>query len=264
VATIVRYSVDGLVSFGRLEGSSIEPLNGSIGNLVPSNLPRVEIDRVRLLAPTLPSKIIAIGPGYKAHLNGGPAPTRPYYWIKPATAVIGPNDVIERPTHIPVVCHESELGIVIGKLSKDVPLANASDHIFGYTCVNDVSAGNLLNRAEYMQSQYLVDGKMYDTFAPIGPCIETHFAFDNATVMCRVNGELRQRHNTSDLLFSPAHLVHSISSVLTLFPGDVISTGSPPGMGPLVDGDRVEVEITGIGILTNLVRNKAQPTSLSG
>jgi 2-keto-4-pentenoate hydratase/2-oxohepta-3-ene-1,7-dioic acid hydratase in catechol pathway len=176
--------------------------------------------------------------------------------VKPASAVIGPDDVIERPADIPVVCHESELAIVIGKVSKDVSIEHASEHIFGYTCANDVSAGNLLNLEEYLKSQYLVDGKIFDTFAPIGPCIATNFAAESAQVVCRVNGIVRQNHNTSDLLFSPARLVQLISSVLTLYPGDIISTGSPPGMGPLVDGDMVEVEIEGIGILRNAVRNK--------
>jgi 2-keto-4-pentenoate hydratase/2-oxohepta-3-ene-1,7-dioic acid hydratase in catechol pathway len=176
--------------------------------------------------------------------------------VKPASAVIGPDDVIERPTDIPMVCHESELAIVIGKVSKDVPIEQAPEHIFGYTCANDVSAGNLLNIEEYVKSQYLVDGKIFDTFAPIGPCIETNFAVDSSQVVCRVNGVVRQKHNTSDLLFTPAQLVQRISSVLTLYPGDIISTGSPPGMGPLVDGDIVEVEIEGIGILRNAVRNK--------
>jgi 2-keto-4-pentenoate hydratase/2-oxohepta-3-ene-1,7-dioic acid hydratase in catechol pathway len=176
--------------------------------------------------------------------------------VKPATAVIGPGDVIERPSDIEVVCHESELAIVIGKVSKDVPIARAAQHIFGYTCANDVSAGNLLNIEEYVKTQYLVDGKIFDTFAPMGPCIETDFSPANAQVVCRVNGVVRQNHNTSDLLFSPAQLVHLISSVLTLYPGDVISTGSPPGMGPLVDGDAVEIEIDGIGTLRNTVKAK--------
>jgi 2-keto-4-pentenoate hydratase/2-oxohepta-3-ene-1,7-dioic acid hydratase in catechol pathway len=253
LAKVVRYAFEGTESFGELHGAQINPLDGSIGSLRASSRPAVPLECVRLLAPSRPSKIIAIGPGYKAH---GFFPNRPYYWIKPSTAVIGPGDVIERPSHIPVVCYEGELAIVIGKLSKDVPMETAAEHIFGYTCANDVSAGNLPDRAEYMQSQYLVDGKMYDTFAPIGPCIETAFDFSNATVTCRVNGSVRQQHSTSDLLYSPNTLVHLISSVLTLFPGDMISTGTPPGMGPLVDGDEVEVEIDGIGLLKNSVRNK--------
>jgi 2-keto-4-pentenoate hydratase/2-oxohepta-3-ene-1,7-dioic acid hydratase in catechol pathway len=261
MAKIVRFIHEGKASYGELIGSEIAPLEGSIGQFTPAHRPRVSLNHVRLLAPTAPSKVIAIGPGYRVHLKGGPAPSRPYYWVKPASAVIGPNDVIERPADIAVVCHESELAIVIGKISKDVPIERATDHIFGYTCMNDVSAGNLLNLEEYMKSQYLVDGKIFDTFAPIGPCIETHFAVESAQVVCRVNGVVRQNHNTSDLLFSPARLVQLISSVLTLYPGDVISTGSPPGMGPIVDGDTVEVEIEGIGVLRNSVRNRGAANS---
>jgi 2-keto-4-pentenoate hydratase/2-oxohepta-3-ene-1,7-dioic acid hydratase in catechol pathway len=254
MSKIVRYSLGGVVSFGEIHGADVKPLGGVIGSLSDTHLPRIPLESVRLLAPAQPSKIIAIGPGYKAH---GFLPARPYYWIEPSTAVIGPGDIIRRPADIPVVCHESELAIVIGKLSKDVPISQAADHIFGYTCANDVSAGNLLNREEYMQSQYLVDGKMFDTFAPIGPCIETDFDAANATIMCRVNGIERQRHSTSDLLFSPSQLVQMISSVLTLLPADMIFTGSPPGMGPLVHGDDVEVEIQGIGILKNTVASKS-------
>lgn len=256
MAKIVRYVREGETSYGELIGAEIAPLEGSIGGLSPANRPRVSLKQVRLLAPTAPSKVVAIGPGYRVHLKGGPAPSRPYYWVKPASAVIGPEDVIERPADIAVVCHESELAIVIGKLSKDVPIERAAEHIFGYTCMNDVSAGNLLNLDEYLKSQYLVDGKIFDTFAPIGPCIETDLAVESSQVVCRVNGIVRQNHPISDLLFSPARLVQLISSVLTLYPGDVISTGSPPGMGPLVDGDVVEVEIDRIGVLRNTVKTK--------
>ena len=256
MAKIVRYLHEGRLTYGELVGAEIAPLDGSIGHLSPAQRARVNVSQVKLLAPTAPSKVVAIGPGYRVHLKGGPAPSRPYYWVKPASAVIGPDDVIERPAEIPVVCHESELAIVIGKVSKDVSLEHAAENIFGYTCMNDVSAGNLLNLEEYMKSQYLVDGKIFDTFAPLGPCIETNLAVESSQVVCRVNGAVRQHHNTSDLLFSPARLVELISSVLTLYPGDVISTGSPPGMGPLVDGDVVEVEIEGIGVLRNTVRNK--------
>jgi 2-keto-4-pentenoate hydratase/2-oxohepta-3-ene-1,7-dioic acid hydratase in catechol pathway len=184
----VRYLSEGQTAYGEIVGTEIEPLVGSFGRLTPANRPRVSLSRVRLLAPTAPSKVIAIGPGYRVHLKGGPAPSRPYYWVKPASAVIGPDDVIERPADIPVVCHESELAIVIGKVSKDVPVEQAPEHIFGYTCANDVSAGNLLNLEEYLKSQFLVDGKIFDTFAPIGPCIETNFAVEDSQVVCRVNG----------------------------------------------------------------------------
>jgi 2-keto-4-pentenoate hydratase/2-oxohepta-3-ene-1,7-dioic acid hydratase in catechol pathway len=256
MAKIVRYLHDGQTSYGELANAEILPLEGAMGRFTRADRPAVPLRHVRLLAPAVPTKIIAIGPGYHAQLKGGPAPARPYYWVKPASAVIGPDDVIERPSDIAVVCHESELAIVIGKVSKDVPIAKAAQHIFGYTCANDVSAGNLLNIEEYVKSQYLVDGKMFDTFAPIGPCIVTDFSPANARVICRVNGVVRQDHNTSDLLFSPEQLVHLISSVVTLYPGDMISTGSPPGMGPLVDGDTVEVEIDGIGTLRNVVKTK--------
>ena len=115
----------------------------------------------------------------------------------------------------------------------------------------------MVNIPEFLKSMYFVDGKMFDTFCPLGPCIETELSLDDVEIECRVNGVVRQHHSTSDLLFSPVQLVSMISSVLTLYPGDAIATGSPPGMGPLVDGDVVEVEVQGIGVLRNHVKAKS-------
>jgi 2-keto-4-pentenoate hydratase/2-oxohepta-3-ene-1,7-dioic acid hydratase in catechol pathway len=254
---VIRYASQREFRYGEVRGHQVYPFKGTIGSLTPSNEPAVALDQLRLVAPVTPRQIIAIGPGYRAHLKGGPEPARPYYWIKPASAVLDPEGVIELPPGVPVVCHESELAVVIGKVAKDVPLDRAQEYIFGYTCINDVTAGNLPNLPEFLASQFFVDGKIYDTFAPLGPWIETTLSTQDLGVECRVNGTIRQKHRTSDFIFSPAKLVSLISSVLTLHPGDVIATGSPPGVGPLTDGDVVEVEVEGIGILRNRVKNKA-------
>jgi len=260
MSKIVRYSHGGgAARFGELRGEKIHPLRGTIGSFSQADEPSIDTKQVRLLAPTTPSKVVAIGPGYRVHLKGGPAPARPHYWIKPATALLDPEGTIELPGGVPMVCHESEVAVVIGKLAKDVPIGRAHEHIFGYTCINDVTAGNMVDIPEFLKSQYFVDGKIFDTFSPLGPCIETELSLDNLELECRVNGVVRQHHNTSDLLFPPAQLVSMISSILTLYPGDAIATGSPPGMGPLVDGDVVEVEVQGIGVLRNHVRAKSVP-----
>ena len=260
MSKIVRYSYGGgAARFGELRGAKIQPLRGAIGSFSQADEPSVDTKQVRLLAPTTPSKVVAIGPGYRVHLKGGPAPARPHYWIKPASALLDPEGTIELPSGVPMVCHESEVAVVIGKVSKDVPIGRAHEHIFGYTCINDVTAGNMVNIPEFLKSQYFVDGKMFDTFCPLGPCIETELSLDNLELECRVNGAVRQHHNTSDLLFSATQLVSMISAILTLNPGDAIATGSPPGMGPLVDGDVVEVEVQGIGVLRNHVRAKSVP-----
>lgn len=254
----VRYERDGFQGHGKLVGDQIHPVHGAFGAFVDSSDAPLALSSVKLLAPTRPSKVIAIGPGYKAHFGGQPVPfPRPHYWIKPANTLLDPEGVIELPPGVPMVCHESELAIVIGKTAKDVSAAEASKHIFGYTCINDVTAGQMNDPAAFVSSQWFVDGKIFDTFGPIGPCIETDLDPADVLIECRVNGQLRQSHRTTDLIWSVEHLVEAISSVLTLFPGDVIATGSPPGMGPLADGDVVEVTIAGIGTLRNMVRSKA-------
>jgi 2-keto-4-pentenoate hydratase/2-oxohepta-3-ene-1,7-dioic acid hydratase in catechol pathway len=155
-----------------------------------------------------------------------------------------------------MVVHESELAIVIGKVAKDVPPERCAEHVFGYTCINDVTAGVLVRREEFQRSQYAIDGKIYDTFAPLGPVIVTDLDTDDLRIQCRVNGNIVQDHRTTDRVWSLMEVISLVSSVMTLHPGDVIATGSPPGMGPLADGDVVEVEIDGIGILRNPVRTK--------
>jgi 2-keto-4-pentenoate hydratase/2-oxohepta-3-ene-1,7-dioic acid hydratase in catechol pathway len=230
-------------------GESILPLEGSLEKLTRVNgASPVPLKSTRLLAPTVPSKVIAIGPGYKVHLHGAPAPERPYYWIKPSTAVLDPEGEVVLPPHL-TVNHESEIAIVISQKAKNVTPQNAGRYILGYTCCLDVTAGDMSDRAAYMQSQLFLDGKIFDTFAPLGPVIVTDLDTSDLRVQCRINGEIRQDHRSSDKLFAYDQLVSMISRVLTLLPGDVITTGSPPGVSPIAPGDTIEVEVEGIGIL---------------
>jgi 2-keto-4-pentenoate hydratase/2-oxohepta-3-ene-1,7-dioic acid hydratase in catechol pathway len=156
------------------------------------------------------------------------------------------------------VNHECELAIVIGRTAKDVTIEAAPGHILGFTCMNDVTAGDFATPGAFGASHYYVDGKIFDGFAPLGPCIVTGLDVGNLKMECRVNGEVRQSHSTSDFLFSPPFLVSLISHVMTLLPGDVISMGAPPGVAPMVDGDVVEVEIEKIGVLRSFARNKVR------
>jgi len=247
---VVRYEQSG-AKYGEIRGELIFPLSGEFGAFAPSDESPVDLGSVRLLAPVTPSKIIAIGGNYHAMLNGRPRPSRPFYFLKPSSAVLDPEGVILIPQSVPTAVHESELAIVIGKRARNIPVCDACDVIFGYTCVNDVTGGFLPDVEAHMQSEWLIDGKIFDTFAPIGPFIETDLDTSNLELYCRVNGEDRQRHNTSDMIWTPSELVSAVSHVLTLLPGDVIATGSPPGASPLHDGDLVEVGIEGIGILRN-------------
>jgi 2-keto-4-pentenoate hydratase/2-oxohepta-3-ene-1,7-dioic acid hydratase in catechol pathway len=259
---IVRFRDDeGDVSFGRLDAGRIHRLAGEVGSFVEAgDAAPVLLSDVRLLASTRPSKVISVGPNYHAHLQGNPPPPRPYFWIKPSSALLDPGGQVIIPAHLDEACHEAELGIVIGRETYDVTPDQARAHIFGYCCVDDVTGGNPSDPG-FLTSQLFVDGKMFDTFAVIGPVIETELDTTNLRIQCRINGEIRQDHRTSDMIWRPEELVSLISRVLTLVPGDVVSTGSPPGVGPFKDGDEVEIMVEGIGSLRHGVvkRSMAQP-----
>jgi 2-keto-4-pentenoate hydratase/2-oxohepta-3-ene-1,7-dioic acid hydratase in catechol pathway len=214
---------------------------------------RFAIADVRLLAPILPSKVVAVGRNYAAHAAelGNEVPPRPLIFLKPSTSVIGTADVIRLPADSARVEHEAELALVIGTVAKDVPASRAAEVIFGYTCANDVTA-----RDQQRDDVQFTRAKGYDSFCPIGPWIET--TFDPAAVRIRalVNGQVKQDGNTRDMIFDIATLVSFMSHIMTLVPGDVILTGTPSGVGPITDGDIVTVSIDGIGELTNAVRAK--------
>ena len=239
------------------EGATIHPLEGEFGHWRLSHEAPVPLSEVKLLAPAQPTKIIAIGPNYKIYFrDGSPPPVQPMLWTKPASCLNDPEGTIEITAEDIRSITSSELAMVIGKRAKDIDPLKAREYIFGYTCMNDVTAGDFANPGAFAASHYFVDGKIFDTFAPLGPLIATDIDVDDLHLECRVNGTVRQSHSTSDFLFTPTFLLTMISRVLTLLPGDVISMGSPPGVAPLVDGDIVEIEIEKIGILRNYVRNR--------
>ena len=210
-----------------------------------------KLDKVKLLAPVLPSKIVAIGLNYKAHAAefGKPLPEEPMIFIKPSTAVIGPDEEIVYPAHMSHrVDYEGELGVVIGKKAKEVPASGAAEYILGYTCVNDVTARDLQGK----DIQY-TRAKGFDTFAPVGPSIETGLNPLDATIQTYLNGQLKQNTSTKDMIFNVFQLVSFVTHVMTLLPGDIVSTGTPSGIGKMRPGDIVEVRIEGIGGLKNRV-----------
>ena len=210
----------------------------------------IDKDTAPLLAPVQPSKIVCVGLNYKDHAaeQNKPLPAEPLIFIKPSTAVIGPDAPIEAPAWAGRVDHEAELGIVIGRTSRDVKAAKAYDHILGLIAVNDVTARDLQNR----ESQY-TRSKGFDTFAPIGPCIAVGLDGRDLQVQAFVNGSVRQNSRTRELIFTIPELVEFISSVMTLLPGDIISTGTPSGIGPIRPGDQVTIHVEGVGSLTNPV-----------
>ena len=212
---------------------------------------RFAIGDVRLLAPILPSKVIAVGRNYAAHAAemGNDVPERPLIFLKPSTSVIGTQDVIRLPVDSDQVEHEAELALVIGRVAKDVPREQALDVVFGYTCANDVTA-----RDQQRADVQFTRAKGYDSFCPIGPWIETTFDPSAVRVRALVNGETKQDGNTSDMIFDVATIVSFMSHVMTLVPGDVILTGTPEGVGRIAHGDTVTIAIDGLGELTNPVR----------
>ena len=260
MAKYLRYEHGGAVRHGRLDGTTITPLSGTFPDFQPSGDPTVDLSAVKLLAPTEPTRIVSAGPGFKCSFPD-PAhyPDMPMFWHKPLAALNHPEGVIELPDgEYPGINHEAELGIVIGKRAKCVSPEEAAAHIFGYTCYNDVTRGDFYKEGAFGASVYFAYGKTYDGFAPIGPWIVTDLDTSDLHIECRINGEVRQSHSTSDRLFSPEQIVSFLSHMGTLNPGDVISCGSPPGMTWLEHGDVCEVEIEGIGVLRNHVRMRGQ------
>ena len=206
----------------------------------------------RLLAPVLPSKMVCIGLNYKDHAaeQNKPLPTSPLMFIKPSTSAIGPGESIVIPSAIGRVDHEAEVGVVIGRRARHVKEGKARDYVLGLTCFNDVTARELQQKG----AQY-THAKGFDTFAAIGPCVAEvdYRARGGIAVRGLVNGETRQDSSTEQLVFSIDYLVAYITRVMTLLPGDIIATGTPSGIGPLRPGDRVTIEVAGVGELTNPV-----------
>jgi 2-keto-4-pentenoate hydratase/2-oxohepta-3-ene-1,7-dioic acid hydratase in catechol pathway len=213
---------------------------------------RVPLAEARLLAPVIPrSKVVAVGKNYREHAEemGGEAPAEPLLFLKPNTSVIGPGDAIVLPRQSEQVEHEGEVAVVIGRIAKNVAEADAASVIFGYTIANDVTARDLQRR----DGQW-TRAKGFDTFCPLGPVIDTELDLEGGTIETVVDGERRQHGRLADMVHSIPSIVAYASSVFTLLPGDVILTGTPAGVGPLADGDTVEVTVSGLGTLSNPVR----------
>jgi len=231
---------------GQLAFLSCAPWSGGAltGELAPAP--------AALLTPVEPSKIVCVGRNYGAHARelGNQVPDEPLLFLKPGSALCGPDAAIALPAMSQRVEHEAELGVVIGRALKHATPAEVRAAIFGITCVNDVTARDI-QRKEVQFTR----AKGFDTFCPVGPHVETEFGdLADIRVIARVNGVERQRGHTRDMVFPVLELISFISRVMTLLPGDLVSTGTPEGVGPLVHGDTVEVEISGVGMLRNAVR----------
>ncbi len=208
---------------------------------------------VKLVAPVEPSKIVCIGRNYAEHAkeHDVEVPKVPLIFLKPPSSIIGPDEAIVLPPQSQQVEHEAELVVVIGKRGRNIITEEAQNYIFGYTVGNDVTARDL-QRSDGQWTR----AKGYDTFCSFGPWVDTEFDPSDAIITCRVSGQPRQMASTRDMVFNVSQIIAFISSVMTLEPGDLIFTGTPAGVGPLVDGDEVVIEIEGLGKLSNPVRKE--------
>jgi 2-keto-4-pentenoate hydratase/2-oxohepta-3-ene-1,7-dioic acid hydratase in catechol pathway len=247
---IVRVRFEGdEIAYGAVEADGIRVHRGTPFVAWEPTEVVVPFGEAHLLAPVFPTKVVGVGRNYADHAaeRGVDSPDEPVVFIKPSTAVVGPGASVILPPDSAEVHHEAELAAVIGTITRDVAIEDAGRHILGYTAANDITARDLQTR----------DGqwgraKGFDTFCPLGPAIETEVdPREGLAIVCRVDGDLRQSASTTDMIFGVGELVAFVSRVMTLLPGDVIITGTPSGIGPLVAGNTVEVEIERIGTLAN-------------
>ncbi|MER6049892.1 fumarylacetoacetate hydrolase family protein [Streptomyces sp. BHT-5-2] len=247
---IARFSIDGTVGFGVLEGDELDVIKGHPFAEFERSGRKVPLDKVRLLPPVLPNKVVGIGRNYAEHAAelGNEVPETPVTFFKPSTSVIGHGDPLAYPAFSEEVHHEAELAVVIGRMCREVPRERVKDVILGYTCANDVTARDVQRREKQWAR-----AKGFDGSCPLGPWIETDLDPSDLTIQCTVNGEQRQLGRTSEMVRPIEDLIVHITEAMTLLPGDVVLTGTPAGVGPLHDGDTVSVTIEGIGTLTNKV-----------
>ena len=247
---IVRFTADSDVKYGILSGESIQAIEGEPFRDIKPTDQHYKLSKVNLLSPCLPSKIVALGLNYHNHAKelNSPLPNAPLIFLKPSTAVIGPEDNIIYPPSSNRVDYECELAVVIKKPVWRISIEDTLDYVLGYTCFNDITARDIQN-----QNGQLTRAKSFDTFAAVGPCIETELDPGNVPLETYLNKKIKQKGNTTDLIYSIPELINFISNVMSLLPGDIIATGTPSGIGPMYPGDTVEIKIGGIGTLRNYV-----------
>lgn len=246
----VRFQQGAAVRYGVLEGEAIRIVEGDIFGQWAMGNQTIPAAGVRLLAPCAPSKAVCIGLNYHDHAQEMKAelPAQPLMFLKPSSALTHPGGAVEYPAISRNLHYEAELAVVIGKQARKVPATQAREYIRGYTCANDVTARDI----QKGDGQW-TRGKSFDTFLPLGPCIATDIDPAATDIRLYLNGELKQSSNTKNLIFKVEELVAFASEVMTLYPGDVILTGTPAGVGPMQVGDTVAVELAGVGRLENTV-----------
>ncbi len=247
----LRYQKNGETRYGWLDGTRIGAVTGDIFGTYKRESIVDDVRDVKVLPPVTPSKIVAVNMNYESRaVEAGIATSDiPPLFLKPPSAIIGQEEEIVLPPQSQQVEHEAELAVIIGRRARWVSVEDALKFVWGYTCANDVTARDLEQR-----DAHFTRGKGFDTFCPLGPYVSSDVDPADVVITCSVNGQLRQMASTREMTFSVPQLIAFVSSVMTLEPGDVILTGTSAGVGPLVAGDVVQVEIEGIGKLINPVR----------
>ena len=249
---IARFSLNGEPKFGIVDGPELVVLNGHpLVAGYDTTGERVPIKEVKLLAPTIPSKVVCVGLNYADHvaeIKDASAAAEPTLFLKPSSSIVGPGDAIVLPEQSEKVDLEVELTIVMGQIAKNISEKDALNYVWGFTVANDVTARDLQH-----SDQQWARSKSFDSFCPIGPWIETEFLPDGQELSSRINGETKQVSTIDHMLHNVPKLISYISHNMTLLPGDVILTGTPAGITQIVSGDIVECEIEGIGTLVNPV-----------
>ncbi|MBN1405191.1 MAG: fumarylacetoacetate hydrolase family protein [Candidatus Omnitrophica bacterium] len=247
---IARFVHKGKVCCGVIKNNDLHIIDGSVFGRFKVTDKKTCVRDVKILSPVEPTKVVCVGLNYKDHAKelNMPVPDAPVLFMKPSTAVIAHNEAIAYPESVKRLDYEAELAIVIKKRAKGVSKKDAGNYILGYTCLNDVTARDI----QKTDGQW-TRAKSFDTFCPIGPCIVTDIDPNNLAIMLYLNKKVMQSSTTANLIFKPEEIISFISDVMTLNPGDVIATGTPPGVGPMKKGDRVTVDIEKIGSLINFV-----------
>lgn len=245
----LRFKIDNYIGPGIIIENQVHPIAGDMYGQYKIEKRAYRLDEIRYLPPCEPQKIICVGLNYAEHAAESTLdkiPEEPLLFFKPASSLIGHQDKIIRPRWVDRVDYEGEIGAVIGKPMRYASIDEARDGIFGYTCVNDVTARNI-----QMREKQWTRAKGFDTFCPVGPFIVAGLDAASLDIQTRLNGQVVQKSNTGMMIKSPAEIISFISQVMTLYPGDLISTGTPKGVRPVNAGDIVEIEIENIGVLAN-------------
>lgn len=248
---LCRLEVGGTPRWGVVEGEMVTPLAAPPWEEVRKVAGAMPLASAKLLPPCEPTKIVAVGLNYRAHATemGKELPEEPLLFLKAPSSLLPPGGAVVLPRQSSRVEHEGELALVIGRTASKVNASHALEYVRGFTCLDDVTARDIQRR-----EKVYARAKGFDTFCPVGPWLETEIEDPQALALeLRVNGAVRQKGTTADMIFPVAEVVAFISHIMTLHPGDLITTGTPPGVGPLVAGDSVEVEIAGIGVLRHTV-----------